>query len=195
MPEVNPFVFVLLVFIVMLIARAVVIVSENHRGAVVRLGRYMKTLAPGLRFRIPFIDLVTRVDLDANLPGWRGLSERELEAAVESLVMLGTPAGPGSLGKRPASPAKADGDGAEARALASWLVKTAGDQIGIDLSNDQMARQRIAERASGVLDDLRSSDTAQISLPFLAADSSGPKHFSLTVTRAELGQILGSGRD
>ena len=193
MPEVNLFVFVLLVFVVMLIVRAVVIIPENHRGVVVRLGRHLKTLVPGLHFRIPFIDLVTRVDLDANLPGWPGLSDRELAGAVESLVMLGTLAPRGPLGKRPASPAKADG--AEAHALEAWLVKAAGDQIGIDLSNDQMARQRIAERASGVLDDLRSSDTAQINLPFLTADSTGPKHFSLTLTRAQLGQILGSDRD
>ena len=190
MPFANPFVFVLGVFVVLLMARAVVIIPENKRGAVVRLGMYRKTLKPGLHIRVPFIDLVTKVDLDANIPGWQGLSDRDLEAAVESLVMIGTAVPVRPSVNRATSASEASSKAPEA--FAAWLVKAASDQIGVDLSNDQMAKQRIADRAASAVEELRSSPSCEINLPFITADATGPKHFSTTLTRAQVEKILGS---
>ena len=73
----NPFVILIGIFFLIVIAKAVVIIPENHRGGVVRLGRDFKTVGPGLNVSVPFIDMVTKVDLDASIPGWQGFTEAE----------------------------------------------------------------------------------------------------------------------
>ncbi len=194
MPFMNPFVVLLGIFMVVMIAASVVIIPEDQRGVVVRLGKYLKTLGPGLHVRVPFIDLVTKVVLDTSIPGWQGLSERELETAVESFVTLGTAVRAKPAGSRPPLPSEPSSSTPEAEALAAWLVKTAGDQIGVDLSNDPLAKDRIAERARSAVEDLRASASCEIHLPFLTADRTGPKHFSSSLTRVQLDEILGSDR-
>lgn len=202
MPFDNPFVFVILVFFVVLVGRAVVIVPENKRGAVVRLGAYLKTLNPGLHIRVPFIDLVTKVDLDKNIPGWQALSEPQLEAAVKHFVTVGSVTGEKFSSSRSATPPMAPGGSRpgttpgtrEEEALAAWLVKTASDQIGVDLSNDPMAKDRIAASARGGIEELRSAGTCEINLPFLTADQTGPKHFACSVTTTQLEEIVASAR-
>jgi regulator of protease activity HflC (stomatin/prohibitin superfamily) len=193
MSFVNPVVVAGGIFFLIAIARSIVIISESERGAVVRLGKYIKTLAPGFHLRVPVIDQVTKVDLDASVPGWQALSERGLETAVESFVTLGAAAPAKSRRSRSAGP---DGSStaAEAQALAGWLLKAAAEQTGVDLSNDPMARSRITERAQAVLQELTSSGSCEISLPFLTADRNGPKHFSCSLTRAQVEGILGSPR-
>jgi len=193
MPFMNPFVVLAGIFFVIMIAKAVVIIPENKRGGVVRLGKYLKTLGPGLHAHVPFIDLVTKVDLGESIPGWQGLSEREIETAVESLVTLGTPARARSGGDRPAAHSRPS-IAPEAQALAAWLVKTAGGQMGVDLSNDPLAKDRIAASAQSAIEELRSCDSCEIDLPFLTADRTGPKHFSCSLTRSQLNEIRGSGR-
>lgn len=194
MPFLNPFAVVLGMLFLIMIAKAIVIIPENRRGAVVRLGRYLKTLAPGLHISVPFIDLVTKLDLDANIPGWQGLSERELAKAIEASVTLGAAAPAKSGGKRSAAPSGPTPSAPEAKALAAWLVKTSSDQMGVDLSNDQMAKDRLAERARSAVEELRSAAACEINLPFLTADQTGPKHFSCSLTRSQLDEILGSNR-
>ena len=194
MPFMNPFVVLAGVLFLIVVARAVVIIPENHRGAVVRLGRYLKTLRPGLHVRVPLIDLLTRVDLDATIPGWQGLSEGELESAVESFVTVGTAARAKPGGNRSAALSRPSASAPEAQALADWLMKTASSQVGVDLSNDPMAKKRLAERAQGAVEELRSSASCEIDLPFLTADRTGPKHFSCSLTRSQLDEILGSNR-
>ena len=194
MPFMNPVVVLAGIFFVIMIAGAIVIIPENQRGAVVRLGRYLKTLGPGLHVRVPIIDLVTKVDLDASIAGWQTLSGRELDAAVESFVTLGTATRPTAGGNRPSLPSRPSASAPEAQALTAWLMKTAGDQIGVDLSNDQLAKGRLAERAQGAVEELRSSDSCEINLPFLTADRTGPKHFSCSLTRSQMEEILRSAR-
>jgi hypothetical protein len=56
-------------------------------------------------------------------------------------------------------------------------------ESGIDVSNDDMAVQRIAEAYVRAMIELRSCAETDINLPFLTADGSGPKHYQRTLTR------------
>ena len=60
---------------------------------------------------------------------------------------------------------------------------------GIDLSGDPMAMQRLKEEAEKAKMSLSSSQSTEINLPFITADSSGPKHLNVTLSRAKLEQI------
>ncbi len=60
---------------------------------------------------------------------------------------------------------------------------------GIDLRNDRMALQRLKEAAEKAKVELSSAMQANVNLPFITADSSGPKHLDLTITRAKLEQL------
>ncbi len=68
--------------VVVVIALGLRVVPESQRLAVMRLGRYVGLLGPGVVFVLPFIDRVTRLEIDQDIPGWRGLSEAELREAV-----------------------------------------------------------------------------------------------------------------
>src|SRR3989454_911808 len=56
---------------------------------------------------------------------------------------------------------------------------------GIDLRKDQMALQRLKEAAERAKKDLSQQTTADINLPFITADASGPKHLQMTISRAQ----------
>ena len=60
---------------------------------------------------------------------------------------------------------------------------------GIDLSGDKMAMQRIKEAAEKAKIDLSGMTTAQISLPFITADATGPKHMETTLSRAKFNEM------
>jgi molecular chaperone DnaK len=60
---------------------------------------------------------------------------------------------------------------------------------GIDLRNDRMALQRLKEAAEKAKVELSSAMQANVNLPFITADSSGPKHLDMTITRAKLEQL------
>src|SRR5436190_2447943 len=60
---------------------------------------------------------------------------------------------------------------------------------GIDLRKDQMALQRLKEAAERAKKDLSQQPTADINLPFITADASGPKHLSMSLTRAKFEQL------
>ncbi len=60
---------------------------------------------------------------------------------------------------------------------------------GIDLSGDKMAMQRVKEAAEKAKIDLSGMTTADINLPFITADSTGPKHFETTLTRAKFNEL------
>jgi len=60
---------------------------------------------------------------------------------------------------------------------------------GIDLSKDKMALQRLREAAEKAKIELSSMSETSISLPFITADSSGPKHMEMTLTRARFEEI------
>jgi molecular chaperone DnaK len=60
---------------------------------------------------------------------------------------------------------------------------------GIDISTDMMARQRLKEAAENAKCALSSATTFDISLPFITADATGPKHLQMTLTKAKLEQL------
>ena len=73
--------------------------------------------------------------------------------------------------------------------IMDWLVADFKAQNGIDLSGDKMAMQRIKEAAEKAKIDLSGMTTAQISLPFITADATGPKHLEATLSRAKFNEM------
>ena len=73
--------------------------------------------------------------------------------------------------------------------IMDWIVSEFKKSNGIDLSDDKMAMQRVKEAAEKAKIDLSGMTTAQISLPFITADSTGPKHLELSLTRAQFNQM------
>ena len=70
-----------------------------------------------------------------------------------------------------------------------WIVAEFKKENGIDLAADKMAMQRVKEAAEKAKIDLSGMTTAQISLPFITADATGPKHLELTLTRAKFNEM------
>ncbi len=77
----------------------------------------------------------------------------------------------------------------DARIL-KYLIDEFKSQTGIDLSNDKLALQRLKEAAEKAKIELSSKTSADINLPFLTADATGPKHFNTTLTRAKLESLV-----
>jgi len=77
----------------------------------------------------------------------------------------------------------------DARIL-KYLIDEFKGQTGIDLSNDKLALQRLKEAAEKAKIELSSKTSADINLPFLTADATGPKHFNTTLTRAKLESLV-----
>ncbi len=73
--------------------------------------------------------------------------------------------------------------------IMDWIVDEFKKSNGIDLSGDKMAMQRVNEAAEKAKIDLSGMTTAQISLPFITADATGPKHLELSLTRAQFNQM------
>jgi hypothetical protein len=88
----------------------------------------------------------------------------------------------------PARPAHAAQD---VEAVRDYLLAKARVQTGIDLAHDALAKQRLAEAAALAVEQLRRRETAEINLPFLTADASGPKHLLVELHRAELEVLVG----
>jgi len=70
-----------------------------------------------------------------------------------------------------------------------WLADKFKADNGIDLRSDKMALQRLKEAAEKAKMELSSTSQANINLPFITADASGPKHLDYTLTRAEFERI------
>ncbi len=75
------------------------------------------------------------------------------------------------------------------KALVDWLVAEFKKAQGIDLSADPMALQRLYEAAEKAKIELSTTQETQINLPFITADSSGPKHLDTRLTRAKLNEL------
>lgn len=69
--------------------------------------------------------------------------------------------------------------------IMDWIVNEFKKEHGVDLSKDRMAMQRIRDAAEKAKIELSGLKEASISLPFITADESGPKHLELTLTRAK----------
>ena len=70
-----------------------------------------------------------------------------------------------------------------------WLADKFNSDNSIDLRKDPMALQRLKEAAENAKKELSSAQQAQINLPFITADATGPKHLDYTLTRAEFERI------
>ena len=70
-----------------------------------------------------------------------------------------------------------------------WMAEKFKTDNGIDLRTDKMALQRLKEAAEKAKMELSSTTQANINLPFITADASGPKHLDYTLTRAEFEKI------
>lgn len=73
--------------------------------------------------------------------------------------------------------------------IIDWLVEQFRNEQGIDLSKDRMALQRLKEAAEKAKRELSSTQSTDINLPFITADSSGPKHLQYTLNRATFEQM------
>ncbi|MBR3169576.1 molecular chaperone DnaK [Candidatus Saccharibacteria bacterium] len=74
--------------------------------------------------------------------------------------------------------------------LVEYLVDEFKKESGIDVRKDAAAMQRIKDEAEKAKKELSSSTSTDINLPFLSADSEGPKHFECTLTRAKLEELV-----
>ena len=75
--------------------------------------------------------------------------------------------------------------------IMDWMVSEFKKQQGIDLSQDQMAIQRLKEAAEKAKCELSTTMSTDISLPFVTADATGPKHLNMTLSRAKFEQLAG----
>jgi molecular chaperone DnaK len=81
------------------------------------------------------------------------------------------------------------GDNIDQR-LMDWIIEEFKKDQGIDLSKDKMALQRLREAAEKAKMELSSVMETEISLPFVTADASGPKHLNMKLTRARFEQMV-----
>ena len=75
------------------------------------------------------------------------------------------------------------------KAIVDWMVAEFKQSQGIDLGQDPMALQRLYEAAEKAKIELSTTTSAQINLPFITADASGPKHLDLSLTRAKFEEL------
>ena len=78
------------------------------------------------------------------------------------------------------------------RVIVNWLIDQFKADTGIDLSGDPMAMQRLREAAENAKIALSNQTTAEINLPFITADATGPKHLQKSLTRAQFEQMTDS---
>ena len=76
-------------------------------------------------------------------------------------------------------------------AIINYLVSEFKKSEGIDLKADKMAMQRLKEAAEKAKIELSGMQQTQINLPFITADSTGPKHLDITLTRAKFEELIG----
>ena len=81
------------------------------------------------------------------------------------------------------------GDNIDQRII-DWLIDEFSTSDGVDLSKDRMALQRLKEAAEKAKIELSSTMETEINLPFITADSSGPKHLSGRLSRSKLEQLV-----
>ncbi|MBQ6264190.1 MAG: molecular chaperone DnaK [Clostridia bacterium] len=73
--------------------------------------------------------------------------------------------------------------------IIDWMADSFKAEQGIDLRGDKMAMQRLKEEAEKAKIELSGVTTANINLPFITADATGPKHLEMTLTRAKFNEL------
>lgn len=76
--------------------------------------------------------------------------------------------------------------------IIDWLLEEFKKDQGIDLSKDPMAVQRLKEGAEKAKIELSTAQESDVNLPFITADSGGPKHLNVKLTRSKLEQMAES---
>ncbi len=74
--------------------------------------------------------------------------------------------------------------------IIEYLLDTFKKEQGIDLRNDKMAMQRLKEAAEKAKIELSGTGQTNINLPFITADSSGPKHLDINLTKAKFEELI-----
>ena len=82
-----------------------------------------------------------------------------------------------------------DGEDFDLR-LIDYFVEKFKEESGFDLKSDPLALQRLKEAAEKAKIELSSSEQTEVNLPYITADSSGPKHFVHKITRAKLESLV-----
>ncbi len=73
--------------------------------------------------------------------------------------------------------------------IINWIVSSYKTEAGIDLSNDNLAMQRLKEAAEKAKIELSGVTSTDINLPYITADATGPKHLNMTLTRAKFNEL------
>jgi molecular chaperone DnaK len=74
--------------------------------------------------------------------------------------------------------------------IMDWMIEGFQRDIGIDLRDDRMALQRLKEAAERAKHELSMAEESRITLPFISADASGPKHLNTVLTRREFEKMV-----
>ena len=74
--------------------------------------------------------------------------------------------------------------------MIDYFVDKFKEESGFDLKSDPLALQRLKEAAEKAKIELSSSEQTEVNLPYITADSSGPKHFVHKITRAKLESLV-----
>ena len=74
--------------------------------------------------------------------------------------------------------------------IVDFLAETFKKESGIDLSKDKIAMQRLYDAAEKAKIELSGTPTTNVNLPFITADSTGPKHLEVTLTRAKFEELI-----
>jgi molecular chaperone DnaK len=74
--------------------------------------------------------------------------------------------------------------------IIDWLLEEFKKENGVDISKDRQAMQRLKDAAEKAKIELSSTMETEINIPFITADSSGPKHLNIKMTRAKLEQLV-----
>jgi len=85
---------------------------------------------------------------------------------------------------------KLGGDDFDDRVI-NYLAEEFKKDSGVDLKNDKMALQRLKEAAEKAKIELSGMASANVNLPFITADASGPKHLDITISRAKFNELTG----
>ncbi|HHH14331.1 MAG TPA: molecular chaperone DnaK [candidate division WWE3 bacterium] len=75
-------------------------------------------------------------------------------------------------------------------AIIQWIADDFKKEYGIDLTKDRQAMQRLKDAAERAKIELSSTNETEINIPFVTADSSGPKHINTKLSRAKLEQLV-----
>ncbi|MGE5309601.1 MAG: molecular chaperone DnaK [Sphaerimonospora mesophila] len=75
--------------------------------------------------------------------------------------------------------------------IVNYFLDTFKAETGIDLKGDKAAMQRLKDEAEKAKKELSSTNEYEVNLPFITADSDGPKHFETKLTRAKLEELVG----